>query len=496
MKRTTESKSITANAEIQDLASALVARMSLASSLGQQTYGGDRDIYQALGYPTTIKYNDYVARYFRQDIAKAIIDRPVKSTWQGKLELVEDENEDTPFELAWTDLNDRFGMQQMFSRVDRLAGIGRYGVLLLGLDDVKINEDFQKPVASGKRKLIYMMPFGEGSAMINTYENDPTNPRYGKPLTYNVTVQQLEGGVSMTIMVHYTRILHIIENPLESEVESTPILEIVFNRLIDLEKLIGGDAEMYWRGARPGYAGIVDKDFQLTPQTKTDLKDQIDEYEHNLRRILVNEGVDLKALAQQIADPKNHVEVQLMMISAVTGIPKRILVGSERGELSSAQDSGEWKTFIQIRRTDHAEPHIIRVCVKRFQELGILPQTSTGKYSITWEDLFALSEGDRVKIGLDRSTAIKNYTASPLSASIMPEEAFAEFCLGLNSDQINRLNQLISKSGVSEDMSILKAAQEAALANPAKPPVKAPASNPAKKDSTIANPQPTLIRNV
>jgi hypothetical protein len=482
MKRTTPSDKITANGrEIQALASTLVARASLAASLGQQTYGGDRDIYQALGYPNKIKYGDYVARYFRQDIAKAIIDRPVKATWQGKLELVESENDETPFEKAWLDLKDKFDLQSIFSRVDRLTGLGRYGILLLGLDDVKENTDFRNP-AVGKRKLVYLMPFGEGSALINTYVTDPKNQRYGKPLTYNITVQQMEGGNSLVIEVHYSRVVHIVENPLESDVESTPVLEVVFNRLIDLEKLVGGDAEMFWRGARPGYAGTVNPEFQMTPQTKSDLKDQIDEYEHNLRRILVNEGIDLKALAQQISDPINHVEVQIMMISAVTGIPKRILVGSERGELSSAQDSGEWKTYINIRRTGHAEPHIVRLFVLRCQELGILPQTSTGKYSISWEDLFALSEGDRVKIGLDRSTAIKNYTASPLAEVIMPPEAFAEFCLGFSSDQINKLRQLMGGPGALEDASLQKAQQEAASQILPKVPIKQiPAKTPIPK---------------
>jgi hypothetical protein len=473
----TKKPNINANSDdIHTLASALVSRMGLAASLGQQSYGGHRDLYEALGYPANISYNDYVGRYFRQDIAKAIIDRPVKATWQGKLELVESESEETPFEKAWIDLNDKFGLQSMFSRVDRLTRIGKYGVLLMGLSDVKEATDFVKP-ATGKLKLMYLMPFGEGSAKINTFESDPKNPRYGKPLTYSITIQQSEGGNSIIAEVHHSRIVHIVENPLESDIESTPVLEVVFNRLMDLEKLIGGDAEMFWRGARPGYAGMVDKDFQMTPQTKNDLKDQIDEYEHNLRRILVNEGIDLKALAQQIADPINHVEVQLMMIAAVTEIPKRILVGSERGELSSAQDSGEWKNIISMRRQNHAEPRIIRTFVKACQELGILPQTSTGKYSVSWEDLFALSEGDRVKIGRERASAIKDYTASAMSEAVMPPEGFVEFCLGFTSDQVNKLKQMMGGPAALESASLQKLANEISAANPA-PPATSPDSQP------------------
>ena len=100
----------TLSAEQLQTLSALVSRAALAARLGSQTYGGDRDIYQALGYMTNILFEDYFVRYCRQDIAKAIIDRPVKATWQGALELIEtNDKKETAFEKAWRDLNDKLG---------------------------------------------------------------------------------------------------------------------------------------------------------------------------------------------------------------------------------------------------------------------------------------------------------------------------------------------------------------------------------------------------
>jgi hypothetical protein len=466
--------------EFQTLVSALVSRMNLATQIGRQSYNGARDIYQALGYPNVINYADYEARYFRQDIAKAIIDRPVKATWQGVLELVEPETkEETEFETVWKDINLQFGLQSLFSRADRLTGIGRYGIILMGLDDVKQTIDFRKEV-KGKRTLIYLMAFGEGSAQINTYETDTNNPRYGKPVTYSIAVQQLEGGVSETIEVHYSRIIHLVQDPLESDVESTPVLQVVFNRLMDLEKLVGGDAEMFWRGARPGYSGVVDKDYQVTPTMKADFKTQIDEFEHNLRRILIADGVDLKQLEQQIADPANHVDIQIQMISAVTGIPKRILTGTERGELSSAQDSSEWKTYVRIRREDHAEPRVIRPTVKRFLELGILPAPKTGKYAIAWQDLFTLSEADRAKIGRDRAAALKDYTSSASAEAVMAPEDFLEFGMGLTADQVNIIKMNLH-SPMAEEL--------ASLNQPATPAQDTTAQTGDKSNTTTAKPK-------
>jgi hypothetical protein len=256
--------------------------------------------------------------------------------------------------------------------------------------------------------------------------------------------------VSSVVKVHYTRAIHILEDHLESEVFGIPKLQSVFNRLFDLEKLVGGDAEMFWRGARPGYQGNVNKDYSMTQRTKDDLKEQIDEYENGLRRILINEGIDLKELAQQIADPTGHVDMQLTMISAVTGIPKRILSGSERGELSSGQDANEWKTYVQSRREDHAEPNIIRPFTDRLIELKILPTPESGDYKVDWLDLFSISEKERVEIGKSRANAIREYTTNPMAEGLVPPSLFLEKCLGFSQAEIDLANKMIG-AGIGEE---------------------------------------------
>lgn len=452
MKRTTKpSLGINNTAELATFASTLVGRANLASRAGIQTYGGDRDIYQALGYVNDPRYADYEARYRRQDIAKAIIDRPAKATWQGPL-LLQESNETniTPLEKAWKELSNRLKLKTKFSRVDRLAGIGGFGVLLLGFDDIKSVEDFQKPVTPGTRKLMYVKPFGEGSAKISSFEQDSKNPRFGDPLMYSIGVTDSISGTTGSSMVssivlnaevHYTRVIHIVDDILENEVVGIPRLEVVFNRLCDLEKVVGGDAEMFWRSARPGFQGKVDSDYQMTPEAKEGLKDQIDEYEHNLRRMLVNEGVEYKALEQQVADPSNHVDVQIQMISAVTGIPKRILTGTERGELSSAQDASEWRSYVSGRRLDHGEPDIVRPFVDRMIEFKVLPPPVKEEYEVVWSDLYAMSEAEKVKIGMDRSTALRNYVTSPMAEAVVSPEGFRDLFLGLDDNQITIIKQ-------------------------------------------------------
>lgn len=462
MQRT---KFIDTNQQMQSYVSQIANRARLAARLGQQ-YDGDRDLYQALGYKKVLEYADFEAQYSRQDIAKAIIDRPVKATWRGKLKIEEsDVEEDTNFEQAWNALDKKLKLISIFSRVDRLAGIGRYAVLFLGLDDAKTEGDFEKPVTVGTRKLLYIKPYDEGSVEILTFDTNAKSERFGLPLIYGVKMTMEDGKTSQDFRVHYSRIVHIVDDVLDSEIYGIPSLEPVFNRLQDLEKIVGGDGEMFWRGARPGYQGVTDPDFQVTPESKADAKDQIDEFEHNLRRIIISEGYELKALAQEISDPKSHVDVQLQMISAEKGIPKRILVGSERGELASSQDSDEWKEYVQTRREEHAEPHIIQPFIDVCLKYKILPTPQSGDYSILWKDLFTKSEKEKTEIGKNRATAIREYMTSPMVSMIFPPKAFMEFCMGLDDDQIARVMKL-SEEEVQGMFKEFQDAQLEAATNP------------------------------
>lgn len=430
----------------------LIGRTGLSSELGLQ-YGGVRDVYRALGYKKDLYFKDYVARYLRQDMAKAVINRPIDATWRGTVNIEESDDERvTGLEKGWKDLYSKLSLKNIFIRLDKLASIGRWGVLLLGFDDAQDSNDLSQPVRSGKRQLVYLKPLSEESAKVATWEQNAGSDRYGLPLTYNISTIHPTGSITQALVVHYSRVIHVPGELLESEIEGVPVLQSVYNRLMDLEKLVGASAEMFWRGARPGYTGKISEGFQLTPQAQALLEEQINEYENNLRRFLINEGLDLEALAMQVADPLNHLDIQLQMISSVTGIPKRILVGSERGELASSEDRMAWLELIQARREDYAEAQIIRPFVKRCQEYNILPPGKQD-YKILWSDIFAPSEKERAQIGQIRASALQSYMNNPAAAEVIPPEVFYELMLGLDRAGIDRVKMLHEKAMSEEGIS-------------------------------------------
>src|SRR5262247_4051582 len=100
----------------------LADRLGLASRLGS-SYSGQRPLHDMLGYQKTLRYEDYKARYERQDIAHAIIHAYPDATWSQPPEVYEDDQTDTEtvFETAWMDLCTRLGVYRFLHRADLLA---------------------------------------------------------------------------------------------------------------------------------------------------------------------------------------------------------------------------------------------------------------------------------------------------------------------------------------------------------------------------------------
>ena len=428
----------TEKAELIQIYTELASRMALASRVTGTTHEGSRNLDIIFGYPVNLTFADYYEAWKRNGVAKAVINRPIRITWSGEVSLMEtNEAEDTKFEAQWKQLykDEHLRLKNTFIRLDKLTCIGRYGVLLFGWSDVQQMSDFALP-AKAKQKLLYVKAYSETRANIHTLDKNTDSPRFGLPLFYEISPE--EGN---SYIVHFSRMMHVAYEPLDSDVYGTPMMEGCFNNLIDLKKLVGGSAEMFWRGARPGYSGKPDKDYIIGKGAEEELMKQLSEYEHGLRRFLINEGVDLKELAVQVSSPKDHIDAQYQVISAETGIPKRILTGSERGELASSQDSTEWAGYIQTRREEFAEYAIVRPFVSKCIEYGLLIKP-TVDYTVLWKDLHALSDAARADIGKVRASAIKEYTANPQAEDLMPAAAFLEICLGLSQDQITLIEQM------------------------------------------------------
>jgi phage-related protein (TIGR01555 family) len=426
--------------------SVVSGRANIAARLGK-SYAGERDIYEALGYAKSLSIHNFMARYQRQDIAKAVIEIPVRACWRDAPEIEESEEDETEFEAQWKELEQRHALFKYLSRADKLGSLGQYAVVLLGFDDTPSLEAMATEVRSAT-DLRYIQVYSESNADIKTFDLDPKSARFGLPEIYNL--RRVDEGQMTTpsMVVHWSRVLHVTEDNLESDVYGTPRLQAIYNRLQDLELVSGGSAEMFWRQAFPGLAFLLSDDAQVQDQTLDDMTDEVEEYMHDLKRYLRLIGMDVKQLMPQVADPRSHVDVQLDLISAASRIPRRMLLGSERGELASTQDERNWAQRVEERRTDHCEPNLLRPLIDRLIEVGVLPEPTDG-YTVKWPDLLSPSLQEKVDVGATMAKALKDYLDAG-GDQVLPLDFFLAK-LGFETEEIEKINEVLEAIEAERD---------------------------------------------
>lgn len=404
--------------------SVLGDRMAMAQQYGLMFGAQRRDINAAAGYDQTITYSQYLARYLRQDVARRIVNIVADETWRLMPYLLDGADatngqEDTPFALAWlriaqgasTDAETRRGLVHYLHRLDRVSGIGRYGVIYLGLADGKAPEE---PAEAGSlasvEDLLFASVFDEGSADVTTFETDRQSPRYGRPVLYQLTEDAESGRASFN--AHWTRCIHVADNVITSDLAGSPRLQAAWNRLIDLEKIAAATGEGAWSQMQPGYVFSTKDGYEADEFNAEARQEQMDEFVHGLRRLLEMNGYDVTTLAGSLQDPTGAIDNALKLISAATGIPMRKLVGSERGELASSQDDDNWIDIIEARQQQHAGPAIIQPTVNRLLWLGVLPPPVAGAYSVWWPSLRQRSPTQQAEIADRAASALLKVKAS------------------------------------------------------------------------------------
>ncbi len=417
----------------------LISRLAL----GNKTHGGKRDMYEVLGYTPTLTIKEYANKYRRNDIARRIVDAYPDAVWTQQPSIETDDNKDikTPFEKAFDDMAKRLKLFHYLNRADKLSGLGRYSVLLIGVNDGK---DFKEPLekVGSIDSISYLMPFSEVNAQITVYDTDVKSERYGLPKTYTLQTGGYAGDASSTmpetsLTVDHSRVIHIAEGTLENDVFGTPRLEAIYNRLEDLEKVVGGSSEIFWLNGRGGINLNADKETTIDDPEK--LQEHAEAYINQLTRILKTQGMDVKTLNLAVDPPDRHVSVLLDLICGTVAIPKRIIIGSERGELASSQDENNWSNRIIERRENFCEPLILRPFIDKMIEIGALPNEPS--YDVIWPDLTSVSENDKAEIASKKAAAIASYVNAVGADLMIPPEQFVTEIMGLefHQEEIDKL---------------------------------------------------------
>ncbi len=308
----------------------------------------------------------------------------------------------------------------------------RYSLERTTLDSVlTVNADGEVKPKKGKRQVTFLKVFPEYQAQVTRWETNRASPRFNMPVSYLITFNVYTSTTNYSAMptqsvnVHWTRIVHVPgENRQSDDYVSQPLMQPVFNTLMNLDKLFGASGEGYWKtcftglslSTHPELGGNVKVD-------RADLKDQLENYENSLTRVLYLMGMEATTIAPTVVDPTPFIERNVEALCIKRGIPKRIFMGSERGELSSTQDEGDWDDKVRTYQNGYLIPNVAVPLYDWLIAVGAV--TEPEEYSVECEALDAQTAKEKADTGLVVTQALAAATTAGIFASgLMTEEDF------------------------------------------------------------------------
>lgn len=412
-------------------------RWSLSNELGDSGHEA-RDWYDTFGWPKRGNNADwdadnYYALYLRNAYAYAVVAQKPKTTWKHEPEVRDRVNQEedsqrdpTEFEKKITKLDREHDLWHYAHRVDRMAGIGRHGLLVIDYADTNKPEDFESEfkgveTTSGLDQINGYRVYPE--PMIEDIEwGDPGSDRWGKPVKYQIDLgDDADAGTqdeqNTTLTVHHSRVVDVPARVLDDdETRARPRQEPVLNNILDIEKALGSTAELSYRAADYGLNVNLDPEKVDTSGDAMDLMEEdLQNWYHGLQPFLRTKGADVNRLGGEVKDPTGIQDANVRAIATQTGIPQRVLEGASLGELASAEkDDEQYLGMIAERQRQYAEPYIARAIINHHLDDGVLPDFEGNWYDFIWPDLSEMSEQEVADVMSTRSSVVKNLqTAVP-----------------------------------------------------------------------------------
>lgn len=511
-----------------------------------------RSIEDECGWPVAPGPEIYDRLYNWDTIGARITSLPPMQTWRSDPEVYETEGtSDTPFELSfdsmvsmlrgednWFSPDPQQGGNLFFEvlrRADILSRRCRYGGVWLGFDD---DEDPASPVAGfeetgslpvtfeeGKkaptklytgngrpvkynltvneertrgRRLLFMKPFPETQARITRWEANRLSPRYCQPLEYMVTTIDPSVGYwgagmpTSTQQVHWSRFVHFADtyhHATSSDVLATPSMQVPLYDVLDARKVSGAGSEAFWRNA------FLRLFFETIPQLGADaivnddeLRDMMEQMENGSQRHGRLTGLHANAVAPNVVDPNPHLDAKYKRIAINMAKPKRIFEGSERGEMSSAQDETQDATEVAGRQNRYASACIIAPTVNRLIKVGVLEKPGKDGYKIKWPPVHIADDTEQATVFSTRMQGAAAALAGNVT-SLIPERNILVDEMGYSDDEADQMLAEADKKRAEEEQQTADAAAKGLtpdgqpLPAPKAPPPfapKAPAPAPPK----------------
>lgn len=387
-----------------------ISRRDLFSNGLFNTHGGERDMFEVLGYPMSLSWEQLFVAYRRMGIATRLTRGIARSCWRDIPEIKVDDEQVYEEELK---ILAKKRMFRKLEQADTLNRIGRFSILFVGVQDGEKPDQPLGKAFGGEKAIndIYFQAYSEDGTEVVEYEEEPSNPRFGMPVKYQLTTRTV-GNEKLQVdttsrIVHWTRVVHIAEDALDNDLEGMSALEPIFNWLIDLIKSEGGSSEAYWINAQRILAFMAKEGVgNADPEELEQLKKEIEEFTNGMRNGIRLGNVDVKSIDTTMIDPKETILGALKLIAGATGIPLRILTGEGGGQTTGSEDKAAYNTLIKDRQDLMCSDWLMQV-LNILGMSGVIDELPINA-EVDWPVNEALNELEKSEVRKNTGTALRD----------------------------------------------------------------------------------------
>lgn len=401
---------------LQAAASVLSGRFQFSSLTGYgfQSFEGLRDFFTALGFTRELTISEYRDRYKRGGIASTLVNLLPDEMWDDGVTIREidyDPESPSEYETQSADIWKRLNIESRLMKADKLAGLGLYSVVLIGVK-LKPNEKLSDPLSTnlGPNSVIYLLQYAQDNAKVISLVQDPSSERFGQPEYYEInTIATPPAGSALLptqnnlspIKVHWTRIIHVAHGLLESDWIGTPDLESSWNDLDSLYKVAWGGPEAAWRNMDRGVQWDLDPEYDHTSDEAkallTAMKSEIKDMRHNLEKDVFTSGVTAKPLNVQTDKYGSNIEAITKLVGGTHRIPYTLLLGEELGLRAGESNRDNLDIMTGSRRKQFGDP-LVRQLQDRFIACGIVVKPRSSDYAVIWGTEEELTEEKKAEL--------------------------------------------------------------------------------------------------
>lgn len=398
---------------------------ALADAIGRQRmlYAGRNGnvkrtkLWDEFGYPDTLTFDNFYRQYRRGSTGFSAVHKLLDSCWIDRPTIIDgDEDKESTTTTAWEKAVTKL-MKKHWAKIkdaDRRNMIGRYSAPLIQVRD---NRDWSEPIdvnvvkQLGSKALVKLIPAWEPQVRPGNLDVDTWSETYGQPVSYQFNEQPIGDEETYSsprsVQVHPDRIILLCEGSEDENILSgIPLLEAGYNDLLDIEKTKGGSAEGFLKNASRQLATEFSEQASIDALIKQAkdagydklgdaMNDKVNKLNSGTDAALVTQGGKTSVLSVAAADPTPSWTVSANSFSSTIQCPFNIMFGKQTGNLASEEDKTAWANRCNERRWGFLSDVITRV-IERFWTVGIIDPPASGEVTLTWSDLLAPSEKEKL----------------------------------------------------------------------------------------------------